>query len=162
MRVNRKTVKNAYLYHSAAISTLTKDSIQDADLQSTKEMYCGEFTVEDLVFQIFTGFCNLRQRFRWVAASKLLHMINCKFFVMWDNGIADGYGLKLTENAYAYEFLPRMQEEVNAAITSYMQSYKCDRSSAITELQTENSNRTLAKLADEYNFEKYTRRRKDL
>lgn len=155
-------VKSAYLYHSAGISALDKETIQDINPHSTMEIYCGKFAIEDLVFQIFAGFCNLRQRFRWVAASKLLHMINPKLFVMWDNDIADGYSLKLNEKNYAYEFLPKMKKEVNEAISTYMQDNRCNRSVAINELQKQNSQRTLAKLADEYNFEKYTKGRKDL
>ena len=155
-------VKSAHLYHSAGIFALAKETIQDIDLQLSIKIYCGKLAAEDLVFQIFTGFCNLRQRFRWVAASKLLHMINPKLFVMWDNEIVDGYGIKLNEKSYAYEFLPKMKEEVNEAISTYMQDNGCNRSVAIDELQKQNSQRTLAKLADEYNFEKYTKKRKDL
>jgi hypothetical protein len=155
-------VKNAYLYHSASISALSSETIQDIDLKSKKEIYVGDFAVKDLVFQIFTGFCNIGNRFRWVATSKLLHMINPNLFVMWDNGIAYGYGLKLNGRSYAYDFLPKMKEEVDEAILTYMRENASNRSSATSELQIQNSNRTLAKLIDEFNFEKHTRGRKDL
>ena len=155
------SVKTAYLYHLTAISTLNSEKIQDVDFKSTKNIYTSNLAIGDLIFQIFAGFCNIRSRFRWVVTSKLLHMINPNIFVMWDNGIADGYNLKLNEIDYTYKFLPKMKEEVNEVISTYMQENMCNRPSAIDEIRKQNSQRTPAKLIDEYNFE-YTKGRKDL
>ncbi|MDI6905775.1 MAG: hypothetical protein QMD13_09920 [Candidatus Bathyarchaeia archaeon] len=46
-----------------------------------------------------------------------------------------------------------MKYEVNEAITTYMESHKCERDVAIKEI-TQKYGRTLAKMVDEYNWVK--------
>jgi len=44
-------VKSAYLYHSAGISALDKETIQDINPQSTMEIYCGKSRARASMYQ---------------------------------------------------------------------------------------------------------------
>lgn len=101
-----------------------------------------------------------------VAASKVLHVLVPRFFVMWDNAIRAGYGCGITydktivRNKTYYVFLVRTQRELQNTIQSYADSHSItnfiDASDAlIKDLQVER--KTLAKIIDEYNFMKFTR-----
>ena len=75
------------------------------------------------------------------AASKIRHMFNRSLFVMWDQTIRAGYGVNGTGSDYAHLFLPRVQREVRGAIETSNGSTAC---------------KPLAKLADEFNYCKFT------
>ena len=87
------------------------------------------------------------------GASKMLHIINPKLFVMWDRAIISGYGgykcIKYTD------FLRRMQRLANYAINQVEKECGVSREDAIESLRCDGH--TLAKTLDEYNFMKYTK-----
>jgi hypothetical protein len=101
--------------------------------------------------------CTAIQRYESTDASKVLHTILPDFFVMWDdqiknwtvNGGNDG-------RTYADEFLPKMQQDLNEAIESCVMEMKLDRVRAVDYIREQCGHETLAKLADEYNYVKYT------
>ncbi len=103
--------------------------------------------------------CCLDDRFESTDASKILHTIVPEFFIMWDRNIRRGilggeerrYG-----DIYVSEFLPQMQGELNDAIQSCMMENELDRLEAITCIQERCDGKTLAKLADQYNYMIYT------
>ena len=84
-----------------------------------------------------------------VAPSKILHAINPKVFVMWDNRIQSDYGL-YTGHSYATGFLPEMKSRAERAIAELTQTRGLPRTDAVKWL-TPCSN-SLAKVLDEYNF----------
>jgi len=76
-----------------------------------------------------------------VAISKMMHMFNPDFFIMWDNGIQERYGFYGNVKGYTY-FLQRIKKKIveNNLIEDYNNSKLKDEI-------------TLLKLIDEYNME---------
>jgi len=88
---------------------------------------------------------------------QILHTILPNFFVMWDDKIKTlTVGGGRNGRTYSYEFLPKMQQELNEAIESCMSDMKLDRKNAIKYIREHCGYETLAKLADEHNYVKYT------
>ena len=96
-------------------------------------------------------------RFESTDASKILDTILLNFFVMWDDAIknwtVNGRRMGAT---YAFDFLPKVQRELEEAIKSCMTERKLTRAEAIKYIREATGGQTLAKLADEYNYTKYT------
>ncbi len=76
-----------------------------------------------------------------VAISKMMHMFNPDFFIMWDNAIQERYGFYGNVKGYTY-FLQRIKKKIveNNLIEDYNKSKLKDEI-------------TLLKLIDEYNME---------
>ena len=76
-----------------------------------------------------------------VAISKMMHMFNPDFFIMWDNAIQERYGFYGNVKGYTY-FLQRIKKKIveNNLIEDYNNSKIKDEV-------------TLLKLIDEYNME---------
>lgn len=101
--------------------------------------------------------CTTIERYESTDASKILHTILPNFFVMWDDKIKTWtVGGGRDGRTYSYEFLPKMQQELNEAIESCMTEMKLDKKTAIKYIRERCGYETLAKLADEYNYVKYT------
>lgn len=136
------------------------------ELEHTK-LQDVDFTDEDLKKKIQNTFdkmarCPRKLRYESTDASKILHTILPEFFVMWDDkirqGILEG---KRKGRDYAYEFLPKVQRELEEAIKTCMDERKSNRTKAIREISERCDGKTLSKLADEFNYMKYTMRWKD-
>ena len=86
-----------------------------------------------------------------VAASKILHAINPKVFVMWDNDIIEDHSMPHAGAwPYTHHFLPSMKRLANSAITELEERGGLSCVDAIRCL-TPCSN-SLAKVLDEYNY----------
>lgn len=107
--------------------------------------------------------CTLINRYESTDASKILHTILPNFFVMWDNSIKF-WVVESGKNGetYAFFFLPKVQEELGEAIRSCMEEQEFTRKQAIEYTCEKCDNKTLAKLVDEYNLMKYTKRYRPL
>lgn len=105
------------------------------------------------------GNCTLIDRYESTDASKILHTILPNFFVMWDDKIKEGV-IQGRDNgaAYAFYFLPKMQLELREAIETCMEERKLDRIDAIKYICEKCDGKTLAKLVDEYDYMKYTKK----
>lgn len=102
--------------------------------------------------------CKSKERNEATGASKMLHIINPKLFVMWDGAIRSGYICKLEKKDWIWytEFLQEMQRLAKQAVCEVMeQDESHSRETAIASLT--GCKRTLAKAMDEYNFLKYTK-----
>ncbi len=112
--------------------------------------------------------CGAENRIERTDASKIIHTILPKLFVMWDKAIRNGIwrkqkklgwkkpkNEKFTGTEYAFYFLPLMQKAANDVIKSYEKEHPGARKKTINEIKVERSNYTLAKLLDEYNYVKY-------
>jgi len=110
-----------------------------------------------------TANCTLIGRYESTDASKILHTILPNFFVMWDVLIKEGV-LEGREKgaAYAFYFLPKMQLELREAIETCMKERKLNRTEAIRHICEKCDGKTLAKLVDEYNYMKYTKKHPSL
>jgi len=122
----------------------------------------ADFRSDELKIKIESIFnkvanCTKIERYESTDASKIIHTILPNFFVMWDDEIkkwtVDG---KNDGHAYAYEFLPLMQRELVEAIETCMMERKLQRVDAAKQISYECGYQTLAKLADEYNYVRYT------
>ena len=126
------------------LNQLRHKSVLDVDL-------CDQRT-SDLIYGSFKRLANFGSGNQVTAASKMLHIINPKLFVMWDRAIISGYGgykcIKYTD------FLRRMQRLANYAINQVEKECGVSREDAIESLRCDGH--TLAKALDEYNYVKFT------
>ncbi len=97
-----------------------------------------EFTLENikLIRDIFDELSKTVLKF--TGTTKLMHSINPNLFVMWDKGIYQKYGCYPNSVGYIH-FMKLMQEIIKNILKEY----------------TKESNRTLPKLIDEYNWINY-------
>ena len=130
------------------LQELESKTILDVDLSDDK--------TRDLIGSCFDKVAksNAKERNEATGASKMLHMINPKLFLMWDASIVRGYGGHFNVLPYA-DFLRRMQRLANYAICQIKKECDVSREDAIESLKCEGH--TLAKTLDEYNFMKYTK-----
>lgn len=81
------------------------------------------------------------------SASKILHLLKPKFFIMWDREIAEKYGVEMCSSGYV-EFLKKCQFILKKLLTEY-------RKLGIEKPEswlTEKYGKPLTKLLDEYNW----------
>lgn len=102
--------------------------------------------------------CPLIDRYESTDASKILHTILPNLFVMWDVEIKEWMvqGRRMGAT-YAFYFLPKVQEELKKAIKTCMDERNLSREEAIEYIHAQCDGKTLAKLADQYNYMKYTK-----
>lgn len=110
------------------------------------------------IFRIFVNTAkpdkNGKQKKNYTSASKALHILNPKFFVMWDYKIRDGYGCCENEEGY-FNFLLRCQKEIEKIISTYESDYPSGPE--ISQKIYEGPPKSIVKLLDEYNIAKYTK-----
>jgi hypothetical protein len=149
--------KKIYDGNCHIIKELEHERIEDANL-TDKEL---RRRISDIFNRVAD--CPGTGRYESTDASKILHTILPSFFVMWDDKIKEGIvrGGHFGE-VYANVFLPKIQEELEEAIKMCMEEKKMGRSEAIEYIREQCEGKTLAKLADEYNYMKYTKRHPSL
>ena len=99
--------------------------LQTADLDS----------IEDLIKEIYSKLSQVKG-VEYTGASKVMHLINTRLFVMWDGHIRKKYRVKTTKEDY-FKFLKLIQNEIK-------------------DISWQNKEKTLAKAIDEYNYVNYT------
>ncbi len=101
-------------------------------------------------------------RFESTDTSKILHAILPEMFVMWDDKIRKGiFGEdKRDGKSYASEFLPKMQSAIKDVLDSYISEKGGTIEFACYQISRMLDGYTLAKLIDEYNYVRYTKRQK--
>ena len=111
------------------------------------------------------GDCGKKNRFESTDASKIIHIILPKLFVMWDNSIRNGMWKdrkwkkpKKFKGEEYVAFLLLMRNEAKDIIDRYREQKHCPPKQAISEIEKKGSDYTLAKLIDEYNYIKYTKK----
>ena len=139
------------------IEKLKHERIEDVDF-TNEEL---KTTIRDVFDKVAD--CTLIGRYESTDASKILHTILPKFFVMWDDAIKNWmvHGSNDGET-YAFDFLPKVQRELAEAIETCMLERQLNRTEAIKYIRQETGWQTLAKLADEHNYMKYTMRHPSL
>lgn len=109
--------------------------------------------------------CCRSPRFESTDASKILHAVLPDLFVMWDDKIKKGIiGIRQSAReydgrCYAYEFLPEMQRFAKQFLDSYIAEKGGDYENASSHISQMTSGYTLAKLIDEFNYLRFTKRR---
>lgn len=122
------------------LKTFQNLALEDADLKDERLV-----KAVDVVFNEVTKVCGR------TGASKVLHLLAPSFFVMWDEKIRDFYNV-----ASYIDFLRRMKDELNEALTLYCQDFKVDRNRAKEDIKARCGGKPLTKIIDEYNFLKIT------
>ncbi|MFZ0033413.1 MAG: hypothetical protein WAK60_00300 [Sedimentisphaerales bacterium] len=142
--INKKELKKAVEQVS--------DNVRTWDLA---EMNLWEYHGE--INRIFLHFINTGlSKKNYTGASKTLHCLNPRFFMMWDMEIRYGYGCCESEEGY-FNFLLRCQKEIKEIISTYVHDYpSCPE---ISRRIYKGLPKSLLKLLDEYNIEKYTNKR---
>ena len=148
--------RGIYAEIASTLQKLKDERIDDASF--TEEL---KIRVRDAFDKVAN--CTLIGRHESTDASKILHTILPNFFVMWDDRIKEGV-IQGRDNgaAYAFYFLPKMQSELREAIETCMEERKLNRADAIRYICEKCDGKTLAKLADEYNYMKYTKKNPSL
>lgn len=104
--------------------------------------------------------CPREKRYESTDTSKLLHAIIPEFFVMWDDKIRKAtIGEGKTGKDYSYDFLPRMQVMIKEYLKSYNNENGGDLQFASKMICQKADNKTLAKLIDEYNYVRFTKKK---
>jgi hypothetical protein len=153
-----KGIKGRSIAARPFLEVLNEETLEDINFDKMKEVGRRQLSNFRIIHHIFSMFCDIRYRFRWVATSKVLHMIIPKLFVMWDNDICAGYLLSPSASSYAYKFMPLMKQEANEAIVTYMNDNRCDRKTAIEEITSACDGKSIAKLVDEYNWIRFRKK----
>jgi len=149
--------KKIYEWIYPQIKKLENEGIENVNL-ADKELRARIKDVFDRVAD-----CPGTGRYESTDSSKILHTILPSFFVMWDDKIREKtvkgghYGA-----VYTNVFLPKMQEELEEAIRTCMNEVHLSRNEAIKYIREQCDGKTLAKLADEYNYMKYTKQHPSL
>ena len=145
-------------------------TILDVDLNrpTTQD---SDFSVGQLVEKCFDILSRCGRRDEITASSKILHTINPELFVMWDNKIRKEYARSagyrsdksIKDNAariYATVFLPKMQEIARDSVNEAMEHENnvSNPEEAVKFLTEPCKYNSLAKVLDEYNFMRYTKK----
>lgn len=100
-----KGIKGRCVEAASLLEILNSETLEDIDFEQNKKVGHKQISNSRIIHNVFSMFSNIGYRFRWTATSKVLHMINPKLFVMWDDAICDGYFLALSAPSYAYRFM---------------------------------------------------------
>ena len=112
-------------------------------------------TVGRLIEGIFETVAACGRRYESTGTSKILHMINPRLFVMWDDAIRGGYAVRRGKSCdYARHDLPRIQKLARRAVDEYATAHGGSEREAEGALCA--CRDTLAKVIDEYDYAKYT------
>lgn len=97
-------------------------------------------------------------RIKDTAVSKMLHIASPGLIVMWDRSIRMEYigHTGGSGHEFAFMFLLRMRKEIREAVESFGRARGISEEKAADDLMKKGDGRTLAKLADEYNYVRYT------
>jgi hypothetical protein len=92
----------------------------------------------------------------WTGASKAMHLINARLFMMWDDAIRKNYRCPCSPEGYI-EFMKSSQDTAKEIITSYCKEFNCSRGEALESISSLADGKTLPKLIDEYNYVRFTK-----
>ncbi len=142
------------LQRAGRVAAQALGDLQHADL-ATVTLDAATTEAIGIAFEVFATMPTKRAP---TGAAKALHLMNRGLFVMWDGAIRSGYELRGSGHDYAASFLPRMQNELAEALSTYATDHP-EAESAALALATEcctGWTRPLAKLVDEFNYFRFT------
>lgn len=119
------------------------------------------------IIGLFNNFLNVGSKRSPVASSKIIHVLLPDLLLMWDNAIKTGYGcgyygpLKGRTLAQTYvEFLKRVQRKLLNCLSSYSNQLGLggvlQASNYLRNQLYQGGIKSMAKIVDEYNFQKFT------
>ncbi|MBI1749814.1 MAG: hypothetical protein HY234_09065 [Acidobacteria bacterium] len=154
-------IQSAILQALPYLQLLRGWKIEDCDLDATIRVGGDEIPVRKAAQDVFRIFYKVGQGFALVAPAKTMHLLAPNFFVMWDDSTSG----KLTRRrwpyweSYANVFLPKVQVDLEGLVKETMGRFALSsRRDAIENLQSlPKRTKTMAKLADEYYYSRFTR-----
>ncbi|MEM2872973.1 MAG: hypothetical protein QXD82_02255 [Nitrososphaerales archaeon] len=159
-----KAIQVAHRESHVSLRALEGQTIANVDLK--------DHAILNQIQTIFARFSSIGMRFRHVATSKYLHMVNRELFVMWDGPIGSRYYISnfsaLADNpsraAYEYVnvFLPSTQTRLKMLLDRIASEVSCGIEEAQNILKSSVSDlhkvgKTCAKIIDEFNYARYSR-----
>jgi hypothetical protein len=129
---NKDEIKNVILSLQDKFSAFKNASIENFEFANESD---------NLISIIFDDLS--RTVLKSTGTSKLMHGINPKLFFMWDKGICIHYGVYPNSAGYV-NFMKLMRNEIKELLKGHSK-----------EEILKNTNRTLPKLIDEYNWEHF-------
>ena len=120
----------------------------------------GPWTVGDVIERVFETVASCGRRYESTGASKILHMVHPRLFVMWDSAIAAGYATGRSGRDYAHDFLPLVQLVARRAVDEYERSRSALAGDAVSALCA--CGHTMARVIDEYNYAEFTLSRREV
>lgn len=139
-------------------------SLEATDLRAVLVFGDRRMDLRHVAHHCFDRLFAIGNRFATVATAKTLHVLCPRFFVMWDDAILAAYRSLLGMGQvgcdgwfYAYAFLPRMQQEISAVLEEASQQAEGRGPGAPVAFGTGPQQKSLAKLADEFNYIMFTR-----
>ena len=133
-------------------------AIQNLGQERIENINLGEEAIRKNIWEVFDKVARCSRKFESTDASKILHTILPNLFVMWDRKIREkilGDEAVMRGVDYADYFLPKMQREINEAITSCMAENNLTYEKPILRISQMADGKTLAKLIDEFNWVQY-------
>lgn len=90
----------------------------ETDYRPFMGLKLNEISLWECHDQIVDIFCNFAEVVKYTGASKLLHILNPQFFMMWDDAIRSRYGCSKKGEGY-FNFLYRSQREIQEVLQTY-------------------------------------------
>jgi endonuclease III-like uncharacterized protein len=115
--------------------------------------------INEIIKEMYEELCDVHG-IGSTSASKILHGINTRVFMMWDQYIRPGFGL-YSEGAGDYlKFMAKCQSKLKKIVEDYQEKHPCDTNTAEQEICRQaypnlKTKKPLAKLLDEYNWMKF-------
>jgi len=142
------------------------EKLESFDFDKSIKINGETFNTEDAIIKIFNNLCYIRagrRDFGATATSKVMHMVNPDFFMMFDDKIREHYGCFANANGYV-NFIWRMQKLGKEIIKSYSVEFGINEATAkekVCEMFCNNwvipkEWTALPKLIDEFNYSRYT------
>lgn len=170
IKVDPKKLEEAIINSEPTLRKLRKHSVVSINLDARIEIDGETKSLHDVVVGLFDLFSKVsKTRKNYTGASKILHVLAPRFFVMWDDTIRCAYGcrIKTPEDAgkQYFRFLKRSQREAREAVGLYWYEHNCSIQEAIKRIREQvyqSGYHTMARLVDLYNFQKYTQGKDEL
>lgn len=127
-----------------------KCRLEETDLDS------ANVEVMEGVFRTITAVKAKRRTVGATATSKILHLANPNFFVMFDKEIRLGYGYSGNDHGYS-NFIKQMKQLANDVLHEYSskRNFPIDNTFQSLAQECRSHSRTIPKLLDEYNWVKF-------
>jgi hypothetical protein len=170
VKIDLKKLRQAILNSEPILRRLRKRSILSVKLNDNINVNGEAKPLHDVIVELFEIFSKVsKARKNYKGSSKILHVLVPELFVMWDDTIRCAYGCRVMSEAEAgekyFKFLKRVQRVAKEVIDSYRTEHNCGVNEAVKRIRRnlyEEGFYTLARLVDQYNFQKYTKGKDEL
>lgn len=116
-----------------------------------KDEHLDSVNLDEIENEVKILFREFSKLFGSTGASKFLHILFPKLFVMWDSKIREMYDISPDENGY-FEFLKEMQRIIKKTLEDFAKDKELDVERAREELIAICDGYNPTKVLDEYNY----------